>query len=89
MIRPCLRNADDRLARAQLAGRQTEIEVALDIEGRHSRIVGIVEPLPGSQRPFAAAVHAAIRFRLGFVSHRSRLPPWRCSVCRAGAVTPV
>ena len=45
-----LGDADDRLAGAQFAGRQAEIEIALEIERRHSRVVRIVEPLPGSQR---------------------------------------
>ena len=59
-IRAGLRDADDRLAGAQLAGRQAEIEVALDIERRHARVVRIVEPLPGSQRALAVALRAAI-----------------------------
>ena len=81
-----LRNADDRLAGAQLAGRQAEIEIALEIKGRHSRVIRIVEPLPGSQRALAVALGAAIGFGLGFVGHRSRLPPWRMFSHRAGAV---
>ena len=76
-IRAGLRDADDRLAGAQFAGRQAEIEIALEIKRRHSRVVGIVEPLPGSQRALGVALGAAIRFGLGFIGHRSRLPPWR------------
>ena len=62
-----LRDADDRLAGAQLAGGQAEIEVALEIKGRHARVVRIVEPEPGPQWALAAAV----RFGLGLVGHRS------------------
>ncbi len=40
-----LGDADQRLARHQLGARQAVIQVALEIERRHARIVGIVEPL--------------------------------------------
>ena len=39
-----LGDADDRLARLQLAPRQAEIEVALGVERGHARIVRVVEP---------------------------------------------
>ena len=39
-----LRDADDRLAGCQFVAGQAVIEVALQIERRHARIVGIVEP---------------------------------------------
>ena len=39
-----LGDADDRLAGGQLLARQPVIEVALEIERGHARIVGIVEP---------------------------------------------
>ena len=55
-----LGDADDRLARAQLAGRQAEIEVALDIERRHARIFRIVEPESGPQEPLGVALGAAV-----------------------------
>ena len=55
-----LGDADDRLARAQLAGRQAEIEVALDIERRHARIFRIVEPEAGPQESLGVALCAAV-----------------------------
>ncbi len=39
-----LGDADDRAARGQFGAREPVIEIALEIERRHSRIVGIVEP---------------------------------------------
>jgi hypothetical protein len=44
-----LGDADDRLSGAQFLAGQAEIEVALEIERGHARIVGIVEPQPGAQ----------------------------------------
>ena len=44
-----LGNANDGLARLQLVSRQTVVEIAFEIERRHLLIVGIVEPLLGSQ----------------------------------------
>ena len=83
-----LGDADDRLAGAQFAGRQAEIEVALDIERRHSRIVRIVEPEPGSQRPLGVAFCAAARFALGFLGHRCLLPARlaRALTCQYGVM---
>ena len=46
-----LGDADDRLARAELGGRQAEIEIALEIERRHARVFRIVEPEARSQGP--------------------------------------
>ena len=61
-VRARLRDADDGLARLQLRARQPEIEVALEINRRHARIFGIVEPQLRAQ--------AALRdFRAG-VGHR-------------------
>ena len=48
-IRTRLRDTDDRLAGLQLLARQAEIEVALEIEARHLRIIGIVEPVARTQ----------------------------------------
>src|SRR5258705_527592 len=44
-----LRNADDRLAGLQLMPGQAVIEVALEVECGHSRVVGVVEPLAGTE----------------------------------------
>jgi hypothetical protein len=44
-----LGNANDGFARLQLVSRQTVVEIAFEIERRHLLIVGIVEPLLGSQ----------------------------------------
>ena len=44
-VRAGLGDADQRLAGLQLGARQAEVEVALQIERGHLRIVGIVEPL--------------------------------------------
>ena len=46
-----LRDADDRLAGGEFLERQAEIEVALEIERGHARIVGIVEPQLRAQAP--------------------------------------
>ena len=43
-VRAGLRDADDRLAGAQLLAGQAVVQVALEIERGHARIVGIVEP---------------------------------------------
>ncbi len=50
-VRAGLGDADDRLAGLQFLARQPEIQIALEIERRHRRIVRIVEPVP---RPQAA-----------------------------------
>ena len=47
-----LGNANDRLARLQLVACQTVVEIAFEIERCHLLIVGIVEPLLGSQFRF-------------------------------------
>ena len=47
-----LRDADDRLARGQLLPCGSIIEVTLEIERRHARVVGIIEPKSRTQRPF-------------------------------------
>jgi hypothetical protein len=44
-----LRDADDRATRLQLVARQPVVHEALDIERRHVRMRGIVEPLPAAQ----------------------------------------
>ena len=51
-----LRDADDRLARAELGGRQAEIEIALEIERRHARVLRIVEPQARTQGPLGVAL---------------------------------
>ena len=52
-----LGDADQRLAGLQLGARQTEIEVALQIERGHFRIVGIVEPLLRAEFFACSGVH--------------------------------
>ena len=49
-IRAGLRDADDRLAGAQLLAGQAVVEIALEIERGHARVVGIVEPQLRAQR---------------------------------------
>ena len=44
-----LGDADDRLAALQFLARDAEIGVALDIQRRHRRVVGIVEPAPAAE----------------------------------------
>src|SRR3569833_2877306 len=45
-----LGDADDRFARLQFLARQTEVQIALQIQRRHVGIAGIVEPGTASQR---------------------------------------
>ena len=44
-----LRDADDRLAGAQLLAGQTEVQIALEVERRHARVLRVVEPELGAQ----------------------------------------
>src|SRR6056297_131874 len=44
-----LGDADDRLSALQFLAGEAVIEIALDIERGHSRIIGIVEPQPRAQ----------------------------------------
>src|SRR5271169_615411 len=66
-IRAGLRDADDRLARRELLARQSVIEVALQIERGHARIVGIIEPqlraqaLPSRALRIVASGHCRLR----------------------------
>ena len=55
-VRSRLRDADDRFSAAQFLGGNAVIHVALEIECRHCRIRGIVEPAPGPQALVFAAV---------------------------------
>jgi hypothetical protein len=48
-VRPCLRNPDDRFARLQLLSGNPVVHVALEIQRRHARIGGIVEPAAAAQ----------------------------------------
>ena len=48
-----LRDADDRLAAAQLVRRDAIVHVALEIQRRQRRIGGIVEPAAGTQAFFS------------------------------------
>ena len=41
-----LRDADDRLLALQLLAGEAEVQVALQVERRHARIVRVVEPEP-------------------------------------------
>src|SRR6185312_11974508 len=50
-VRTGLCDADNRFSRPQLRRRQTVIEIALEVERGHARVVGIVEPELGSQAP--------------------------------------
>src|SRR4029078_1691063 len=47
-----LRDADDRFSGPQLRRRQPVVEIALEVERRHARVIGIIEPELGSQLPF-------------------------------------
>src|SRR6185312_17563614 len=49
-----LRDADDRLAGLQFLAGQAVIEVALEIERGHSRVMRVVEPLEGTEFPALA-----------------------------------
>src|SRR3569832_32995 len=44
-----LGDADDRLAGLQFAAREAEIQVTLEIERGHARIMRVVEPLAGAK----------------------------------------
>ncbi len=48
-VRTGLRDADDRFSRPQLHRRQAIIEIALEVERSHARVIGVVEPELGPQ----------------------------------------
>src|SRR3546814_7366346 len=48
-VRPGLRDADDRLARAQLVEAEPEIQIAFEIQRRHVDILAIREPGAAAQ----------------------------------------
>jgi hypothetical protein len=50
-----LRDADDRLARLQFLARHPVVQVALEIDAGHVRVVGIVEPVLAAE-PLALVV---------------------------------
>ena len=58
-VRAGLGDPDDRQARLQLLRRQTEIQVALQIQRCHVGVGGIVEPGTRAQ-PFAAGAGYAV-----------------------------
>ena len=62
-----LRNADDRLAGLQFLAGQAVIEIALQIERGHPRIMRIVEPFEGSQ--FAALAVGCLVVPVGAFFH--------------------
>jgi hypothetical protein len=43
-VASALRNADDSPARLQLAAREAEVQIALEVERSHARIMCVVEP---------------------------------------------
>ena len=71
-----LRDADDRLAGLQFLAGQAVIEIALQIERGHPRIMRIVEPLEGSEfSALAVACRARWRF-FSFCSSRTSSIPF-------------
>ena len=61
-IRAGLRDTNDGLMRRQFLFREAIVEVSVEVQGRHSRVVGAVQPLPGS-KIFGVVADFAREFR--------------------------
>jgi hypothetical protein len=80
-----LRDADNRLAGLQFLARQAIIEVALQIERGHPRIVRVVKPLKGTEFPaLSVDTRLVIAFFHGFLPHCKLQIPRDSSNCGSG-----
>ena len=78
-----LRNADDRTARRQFLAGEAEIEIALQIERGHARIIRIVEPQLRAQ-PLLPVRFAVLRHAPSpaIIPARLSMPAMRIPQCR-------
>jgi len=77
-----LGDADDRFAGLQLAARQAEIQITLEIERGHSRIMRVVEPFAGAK----LATRACAIDRLIHDSSRTAHMPSQCATSYLGPI---